>query len=180
MHRTAGRRVTTATVVATMALAVAACGGSTPRATSTTTSSVPKTVTTTQPSGTTTTPSTTPPSTGTTLFGSTTVKGTTIFSQEDAGDLTTSVFTVPRSAKHWDLAWSYDCPGAAANSVGPLQNFVFAVYKGRSKDTKDAGAPQAAASGTGTDHYSDTGTFTFHVGARQTCTWSLKAILPSG
>jgi hypothetical protein len=171
MHRTAKWRVTALSAVGAMAMAVAACGGPTSSATSTTTSSVPSTSTTT--------PSTTHPSTSTTLFGSTNIKGTTVFSQEAAGTLKTRSFTVPTGAKQWDLAWSYDCPGAAPHSVVPLQNFVVVVYKGRAKDTKDTGTQGALASGTGTEHYTDSGTFSLQVGAQPSCSWSLKAIIPS-
>jgi hypothetical protein len=119
-------------------------------------------------------------STSTTQFGTTKVKGTTALSQEGVGSLTTRLFTIS-SGSSWDVAWSYDCPGSISNSGGiPTSNFFYQVYKGGTKDAKDAGAGGVAASNQGTSNFSDSGTFSIHIGAQPSCAWSVKAIiLPS-
>jgi hypothetical protein len=116
------------------------------------------------------------PTTSTTLFGSTNIKGITVFSQQGVGNATTNLFNVPISTTQWDLAWSYDCPGASAGALG--SNFVFEVFRDNTKDTKDGGAAGTAATGRGTEHYTDTGAFSIHVGAQSSCVWAFSAILP--
>ena len=86
-------------------------------------------------------------------------------------------FSVPISTTQWDLAWSYDCPGASAGGA-TLSDFVFEIYKDNAKDTKDGGAAGTAATGRGTEHYTDTGAFSIHVGAQSSCVWAFSAILP--
>jgi hypothetical protein len=87
---------------------------------------------------------------------------------------------VPSGTKQWDLVWTYSCPGASGSNFGVnLGNFVLLVYKGRTHDTHDPGATDNAATGQGTQHYSDTGAFSLHVGAKTGCAWTVNAIVPS-
>jgi len=96
------------------------------------------------------------------------------------GDKTTHPFTVPKGTSQWDVAWSYDCPGAVPNGRDGQSNFALVVYKGRSVDVKDASASEGAASDQGTEHYTDTGTLSIHLSAVLGCTWAVSAIVPSG
>jgi hypothetical protein len=93
--------------------------------------------------------------------------------------VTTNVFTVPAGTTHWDLAWSYDCPGAVVQGVSAIYNFAAAVFEGDQGDSKDAPVTGTAASDNGTESYSDSGVFSLHVGAQEGCTWSVKAIIPN-
>jgi hypothetical protein len=156
----------------------------------TTTSS---TTATTKPAKTSVPPSSTPPttpttlsststtlsSTSTTLFGTPQVAGTKIFSQVGEGDGTSRQFTIPGGTKQWDLAWEYDCPGSNNRGNFTFGNFDFSVYKGRTRDKKDSGTGGGQATLQGTQHYTDTGTFSIHVGSQPTCTWSLTALVPT-
>jgi len=128
---------------------------------------------------TTTVPSSTQPVTSTTAFGSTDIRGINLLSQVGEGHTTTRSFVVPTGTKQWDLAWSYVCPGKVP-SGSLYYNFAFEVYRGSSLDTKDTTARGSAATGQGTQRYTDSGRFSLHVGAQEGCTWAFHVIIPSG
>jgi len=172
------RHVALGTTSALLLLAAGCSSG--PKSSSTTTSTSTSTstsVTTTAPSQTTVATSV-PSSSSTTLFGSTNIKGTTVLSQQGESDVTSDLFTIPSGTSKWDLAWSYECSGAATGGLA-FSNVVYIVYKGDSVDKKDPVVSSAQASDQGTKSYTDSGDFTIHVTARLTCTWSMKVIIPS-
>jgi hypothetical protein len=102
--------------------------------------------------------------------------------QQGTGDGVTNLFTISSSTAHWDLSWSYSCPGtnatATTSDIG-LGEFLFVVYRYNSEDTSDHGAGGDGYNAQGTQQYSDTGSFTIHVGAQTTCVWDLIAVIPN-
>jgi hypothetical protein len=165
--------------VSVLAVVIAACSSGPHVSSGTEPTSTTSTTTTVASVTTTTVPTSTPPVTPTTVFGSTDIKGITLLSQISEGNTTTRHFTVAAGTKQWDVAWSYDCPGAAPK--GSLYyNFALDVYRGSALDTKDAAVATPDATGQGTQSYTDTGTFSLHLGAQEGCTWAYHVIVPSG
>jgi hypothetical protein len=79
-------------------------------------------------------------------------------------------FTVPAGTKEWDEVWSYDCSafGSSGNFISTINGF------GSASGTTDSGTNQLGASGSGTNHYYDTGTFSIDVNSE--CNWTEKAV----
>ena len=97
---------------------------------------------------------------------------------QGTGYSNTGTFVVPSSASGWLLTWSYTCPASASSGgLVSIGHFVVAVYAGSNRDVKDAPITEATLSGQGSQRYSDTGTFSLHVGATTGCTWSIKVTL---
>jgi hypothetical protein len=149
--------------VAAAGLALAACssdkGPGSKSTTSTTVSAAPTTTkapTTTQPP-----PATTP---GTVPFSISEVHTGT-------GPATLANFTVPSSAKEWDIDWVYyDCP--VPSKTGTL--VISVVGHGSASKTTDAGVSEPIGPGTsGIDRNYDTGTFNLKVAT--TCKWTVRA-----
>ena len=76
----------------------------------------------------------------------------------------------PSSAKGWNEVWSYNCAsfGMACNFATNITGYGGAVL------TTDSGANQLGMSGSGTNHYSDTGTFSVQVDSE--CSWTEEAL----
>jgi len=84
-----------------------------------------------------------------------------------SGEGDTAQFTVTEPA--WQVNWSYDC-----SSLG-VGNFIVTVNGyGPALDTPDAGTNQLGPSGTGSDQYSDQGTFNLTVDSE--CAWTLSVV----
>jgi hypothetical protein len=100
-----------------------------------------------------------------------------LLSRSGSGSVTTNLFTVPSGAPGWDLTWSYTCE----HKPSSIFSFVAVVYDGSKTDTRDKAVTGSEASGQGTEHYTDAGSFTLHVdGYPGICTWTVKATTPGG
>lgn len=106
----------------------------------------------------------------------------TLLDRQGSGTTTTGSFNVPSGTRDWDLIWSFSCPPSANQSSGlvKLGNFAVLVYKGTTQDTGDRGVVQGGLTGNGTEHYSDSGTFSLHIGSPVSCTWAVKVAVPGG
>lgn len=94
-----------------------------------------------------------------------------LLDQSGSGISSTAQFTVPVGAREWDLVWSYSCTGVQ----GPVGNFIVNVKGyGGSAQTTDPGTNQIGASGNGTEHYFDAGTFNLEVNSE--CSWTVKVV----
>lgn len=155
------------TVIVTIAaagLVLAACSSNkapgTKSTTSTTVSAAP--TTTKAPAATTTQP---PPAT---------TPATVPFSISEVhtgtGPATLADFTVPSSAKEWDIDWVYyGCP--VPSKTGTL--VISVVGHGSASKTTDAGVSEPIGPGTsGIDRNYDTGTFNLKVAT--TCKWTAR------
>ena len=67
----------------------------------------------------------------------------------------------------WTMAWSDQCPTTDGGGF-----FDVAINEPSSDQSTDIGPFQSGTSGTGTDTYSDSGTFS--LGVMSTCTWSIS------
>jgi hypothetical protein len=67
----------------------------------------------------------------------------------------------------WTMAWSDQCPATDGGGF-----FDVAINEPSSDQSTDIGPFQSGTSGTGTDTYSDSGTFS--LGVMSTCTWSIS------
>ena len=67
----------------------------------------------------------------------------------------------------WTMAWSDQCPTTDGGGF-----FDVAINEPSSDQSPDIGPFQSGTSGTGTDTYSDSGTFS--LGVMSTCTWSIS------
>ena len=86
------------------------------------------------------------------------------------GPATLAQFTVPDSAKEWDLDWVYDC-SKVPNRVGSFG--VTVVGHGSASSTTDAGVPTQQGHGTaGIVKNYDTGSFNLKVAT--TCEWTVR------
>ena len=66
------------------------------------------------------------------------------------------------------MAWSYDC-----SSLGPSGNFIVDINGG---SNFDIGPNESRMGGSGTDHYTDTGTFSLSI--ISDCSWSITVSPP--
>ena len=145
-----------ASVVA-LALLLAGCGGGAAAKVayrSTTTTASP--TTTTVPVTTTTVPTTT-----------TTMAPQVLLNLQGSGQESTDQFTVGLVAGQWYLGWAYNCA-----NVGYEGNFNYFVDEGTSPDFNDNGPNQLGMSGSGVEHYYDTGTFNLQISTA--CNWAIK------
>lgn len=67
---------------------------------------------------------------------------------------------------NWTLSWSYDC-----SSFGSKGNFVVTVNQPSNDLTSDPGPNELGMSGSGTDYYTDSGTFSLSINSE--CSWSI-------
>jgi hypothetical protein len=67
----------------------------------------------------------------------------------------------------WTMAWSYNCA-----SNGSQGNFIVTVNQPSGDLANDQGPNELGMSGTGTDHYSDTGVFSLAVDSE--CAWTIN------
>jgi len=120
---------------------------------------------------TTTTISQAPSTTSTT---STTVPlTTTLWNTTGSGTVSGPQFTVSPSSKGWIEEWSYNC-----SNFGMSGNFLTSIKGyGSSEFTADSGTNQLGMSGSGTNHYYDSGTFSIEV--ISDCDWS-ETIIANG
>lgn len=158
-------------VIATMAVALSACSGGTSSSTTSTTSAGSG-----SRSGSGSSPTTTSGSSRGSTPGSTAASsGSQIYTQQGNGYANTSSFTVPSGPSGWVLQWSYACPAGGTVTTGPgsIGYFVVAAFKGSKEDTKDSPVVGTALSGSGSKTYTDTGTFSLHIGAQNPCNWTV-------
>jgi hypothetical protein len=73
---------------------------------------------------------------------------------------------------NWQMAWNYDC-----SAFGSQGNFVVMVNQPNSSTGIDVAPNELGMSGSGTDSYTDTGTFSLSVNSE--CTWSIT-VSPNG
>ena len=67
----------------------------------------------------------------------------------------------------WTMAWSYDC-----SAFGSSGNFGVSVNEPSGDNAFDQGPNELGISGTGTDHYSDSGVFNLDINSTA-CSWSI-------
>ncbi|MGC8466534.1 MAG: hypothetical protein ACP5O0_11525, partial [Acidimicrobiales bacterium] len=68
---------------------------------------------------------------------------------------------------NWQMAWSYNC-----SNFGSSGNFTVTVNQPSNSTVFDIGPNQLGMSGSGTDSYTDTGTFSLSVSSE--CNWSIS------
>jgi hypothetical protein len=158
---------TSGTVIMTVlaaGLILGACSKTPKAKTDSSTTTVPG-ATTTAPTGTTTTVAPTPATT--VPFSISQVKSGT-------GNESLAQYTVPASAKEWDLDWVYDCTKTPATTG----SFAVAVKGyGSAANTTDTGVPAQTGHGTsGEVKNFDTGTFSLSV--TTPCTWTVRVEIP--
>jgi len=125
----------------------------------------PGSTTTTTTSTTTTTTTTTTPAP---------VRSLVLWAGSGQGAMSGPKFTVPVQATSWTENWSYDC-----TNFGLSGNFItFITGYGASVGTSDSGANQLGASGSGVNHYYDTGTFSIEIDSECDWTESIVAVGP--
>jgi len=96
----------------------------------------------------------------------------TLWALSGSGEESGPKFVVPSDANAWDVQWSYNCA-----NFGTSGNFITNINGYGSADfTTDEGANQLGNSGSGVDHYYDTGTFSIDVNSE--CSWTVKAFIP--
>jgi hypothetical protein len=66
----------------------------------------------------------------------------------------------------WTMAWSYDC-----SAFGSSGNFAVGINQPAGDETFDVGPNELGPSGSGTDSYNDTGTFSLDIISE--CSWSI-------
>jgi hypothetical protein len=93
-----------------------------------------------------------------------------LYQQSGSGIESGAQFTVPASDKGWNEVWSYDCSnfGMAGNFATTINGYGSAAL------TNDSGTNQLGTSGSGTNHYYDTGTFSIDVNSL--CHWTEEAV----
>jgi hypothetical protein len=87
------------------------------------------------------------------------------------GTLSTATFTVSAAAGGWHVNYTFDNPN------GYVCIFDWTTYQGQAVDYADSGPNALAASGGGTEHYYNTGSFHLDVGG--SCNWTVKVWLGS-
>lgn len=90
--------------------------------------------------------------------------------KKGTGPASLAEFTVPTSAKEWDIDWEYDCTKTAAKTG----TFAVSVKGyGSTSGTTDAGVPQQSSHGfAGIAKNFDTGSFSLNV--TTPCTWTVR------
>ncbi len=73
---------------------------------------------------------------------------------------------------NWQMAWSYNC-----SNFGSSGNFAVTVNQPSNSTVIDIGPNELGMSGSGTDSYTDTGTFSLSVSSE--CNWSIS-VSPNG
>jgi hypothetical protein len=73
----------------------------------------------------------------------------------------------------WTLAWTYNCA-----NIGSIGTFSVDVHQPASSTIFDTGADELGSTGSGTDHYYDTGSFTLSV--TSLCNWTMTVAPASG
>jgi len=102
------------------------------------------------------------------------VRSLVLWSSSGQGSMSGPKFTVPAQATSWTENWSYDC-----SSFGTSGNFITSIAGyGASRGTTDSGANQLGTSGSGVNHYYDTGTFSIQVNSECSWTESIVAVGP--
>jgi len=93
-----------------------------------------------------------------------------LWSQSGSGIQSGPQFTVPSGDKGWDEIWTYNCAnfGSSGNFVSSITGY------GNAAGTTDTGTNQLGASGSGTNHYYDTGTFAIQINSE--CAWTEKVM----
>ena len=120
-----------------------------------------------------TTTSTTTTSTTTTTTPPAPVRSLVLWTGSGQGTMSGPKFTVPVQATSWTENWSYDC-----SNFGMSGNFMtFITGYGARAGTSDTGANQLGVSGSGVNHYYDTGTFSIEVDSE--CDWT-ESIVATG
>ena len=93
-----------------------------------------------------------------------------LWQQSGSGIESGQQFTVPPNVKGWNEVWTYNC-----SNFGQSGNFATNINGyGSAADTDDSGTNQLGMSGSGTDHYYDTGTFSIDVNSE--CDWTEEAV----
>lgn len=159
--------IATGIVAGIMCLALAGCSKASPSASTATTAGSTGTGGTTAP----TTPSTTsPPTTVPPTTTTTAAMPVVLWQQTGSGIESGQQFTVPSSVKGWNEVWTYNCA-----SFGSSGNFITNINGyGGAADTTDSGTNQEGNTGSGTNHYYDTGTFSIDVNSE--CNWTDEAV----
>jgi len=93
--------------------------------------------------------------------------GGVLFAMTGSGIESTTPFTVPGAAKGWHVNYTFNC-----SSFGGSGNFDWTVYQGNAMSETDFGPNRLAVSGSGVEHYYDTGTF--HLAVDSECNWTVK------
>src|SRR5579875_83575 len=75
-------------------------------------------------------------------------------------------------SQNWEMAWSFDC-----SSYGSPGNFMVDVNQPTGDTTTDPGPNELGMSGSGTDYYTDTGTFSLSINSE--CSWTIT-VSPNG
>ena len=88
-----------------------------------------------------------------------------VFRQSGTGSATTAAFTIAPNADVWTVDWAYNCGSTGGD-------FTYYVYSGGAPDINDTGALDLNSSGSGSNAYSDTGTFYFQVPTA--CSWAIE------
>lgn len=87
-----------------------------------------------------------------------------------SGGSSLAKFTVPGTTNGWRMAWTYNC-----TSFGYKGNFlVYITGYGAASGTPDSGPNQLGISGSGVEHYYDTGTFSLKVISE--CSWTVEVL----
>jgi hypothetical protein len=82
----------------------------------------------------------------------------------------TGVGAVAQASTTTAAVWTYNC-----SAFGSSGNFITSITGyGGAEGTTDAGANQLGTSGSGTNHYYDTGTFSIDVNSE--CSWTDEAV----
>jgi hypothetical protein len=93
-----------------------------------------------------------------------------LYQQSGSGIESGAQFTVPARDRGWNEVWTYDC-----SAFGGIGVFITTISGyGGAADTTDSGTNQLGASGSGTNHYYDTGTFSIDVSSE--CSWTEEAV----
>ncbi len=82
-----------------------------------------------------------------------------------SGSKTTQKFT---AGKDWDLNWNYDC-----SNFGQSGNLIVMIYDGNgSLSYRNTGVNQLGDSGSGVEHYHNSGTF--YLVVNSVCKWNIE------
>ena len=84
----------------------------------------------------------------------------------------TPSFTIPTAAEGWHVDWSYDC---ASSPLG-WGTFNWQVLSRSSVVGNDGGPNSQDVSGSGVQHYTDTGVFRLDLSIYSGCNWSVRVI----
>ena len=96
----------------------------------------------------------------------------TVLSQRGTADVDTRIFSVPSSANGWDLAWSFSC----TTKPPSIFSFVVVIFQGPWRDEHDKAVTQSSAGAQGTEHNSDSGSFSLHISSYpRLCSWTVRA-----